>query len=185
MFGVSAGLVTSITLVPDMYFRVAVNILVKLLVYCRSFTLGLFSARLRVLDVLDAALREYLPTDAHLRSCGKLFISVTRATTLRNEVFNKYESRDELIEVMLASFFVPVIAGLIPPKLRGIRYIDGGFSDNLPVQDENTITVSPFACGACIKPKSYLSDSIFSPDNVVRVLKGNCPPSPEAFEDLL
>lgn len=35
---------------------------------------------------------------------------------------------------------------MIPPKFRGVRYMDGGLSDNLLVLDEHTITVSPF-CG--------------------------------------
>lgn len=46
----------------------------------------------------------------------------------------------------MASAFVPIFSGFLPPKFHGIRYMDGGFSDNLPTLDENTITVSPF-CG--------------------------------------
>lgn len=41
---------------------------------------------------------------------------------------------------------MPFFSGFIPPKFREYRYIDGGFSNNLPILDENTITVSPF-CG--------------------------------------
>lgn len=46
----------------------------------------------------------------------------------------------------MASAFVPFFSGFIPPKLGNVRYMDGGFSNNLPILDENTITVSPF-CG--------------------------------------
>lgn len=51
-----------------------------------------------------------------------------------------------LFQALLASCFVPVFSGMLPPRFHGIRYMDGGFSDNLPILNENTITVSPF-CG--------------------------------------
>jgi hypothetical protein len=34
--------------------------------------------------------------------------------------------------------------------LQGVKYIDGGFSDNQPVLDANTITISPFSGGRVI-----------------------------------
>jgi hypothetical protein len=46
----------------------------------------------------------------------------------------------------LSSAFIPLFSGYLPPKFRGVRCFDGGFSDNLPILDENTVTVSPF-CG--------------------------------------
>lgn len=49
-------------------------------------------------------------------------------------------------QVILSSAFIPLFSGWLPPKYRGVRYMDGCYSDNLPILDEHTITVSPF-CG--------------------------------------
>lgn len=51
------------------------------------------------------------------------------------------------------SCFIPLWSGLVPPKFNGISYIDGGCSDNLPILDENTITVSPFSGESDICPQ--------------------------------
>nr|CAD7199613.1 unnamed protein product [Timema douglasi] len=87
-----------------------------------------------------------LPQDAHLRTSGKLHISLTRVYDGKNVVVNEFHSREELIQALLASSFIPVFSGILPPKFRGIRYMDGGFSDNLPMLNENTITVLSNMC---------------------------------------
>lgn len=89
---------------------------------------------------------QILPDDAHIRVSGKLHISLTRVYDGKNVIVSQFDSREDLMQALLASAFVPVFSGLIPPKFKGVRYMDGGFSDNLPTLDENTITVSPF-CG--------------------------------------
>ena len=48
--------------------------------------------------------------------------------------------------MILGSAFIPLFSGWLPPMVRGARCMDGCYSDNLPILDENTITVSPF-CG--------------------------------------
>lgn len=44
-------------------------------------------------------------------------------------------------------------SGILPPKFHGVRYMDGAFSDNLPLLDENTVTVSPFSGETDICPR--------------------------------
>lgn len=93
-----------------------------------------------------------LPDDAHIRANGRLFISVTRLSDGKNVLINQYQSKDDLIKVLQSSCFIPIWSGLIPPKFNGVSYIDGGFSNNLPTFDENTLTVSPFAGESDICP---------------------------------
>lgn len=50
-----------------------------------------------------------------------------------------------VFQVLLASAFIPVFSGFVPPLIGKYRYIDGGFTDNLPIVDKNTITISPFS----------------------------------------
>lgn len=62
-----------------------------------------------------------------------------------------------LVQALLASSFIPFFCGILPPRFHGIRYMDGGFSDNLPTLDENTITISPFCGESDICPRDISS----------------------------
>ncbi|CAF4926953.1 unnamed protein product, partial [Rotaria socialis] len=53
--------------------------------------------------------------------------------------------REELIQVLICSSFVPYWSGIIPPKFRGEYYWDGTLTNNNPIIDEETVLVSPFA----------------------------------------
>jgi len=84
---------------------------------------------------------------------GRLFISATRARDYANVVISEFDSRDELIQAILCSCFIPFYCGRTPPTYRGEHYIDGGFSDNQPGKWEpGTVTVSPFSGESDICP---------------------------------
>ena len=78
-----------------------------------------------------------------------------------------------------------MFTGLVPPRYRGIRVIDGGYSNNVPVLDQETVTVSPFSGGAHICPHHpeapwvNIANTILSlnADNLVRVTSVLFPPS--------
>lgn len=44
----------------------------------------------------------------------------------------------------------------MPPLVGKYRYMDGGFTDNLPILDKNTITISPFSGLTDICPQDNL-----------------------------
>ncbi|XP_026684508.1 1-acylglycerol-3-phosphate O-acyltransferase Pnpla3-like [Diaphorina citri] len=99
-----------------------------------------------------------------------------------------------LRQALLASAFVPFFSGFIPPKFHGVRYMDGGVSDNLPVLDENTITVSPFCGESDICPRD-LSPQLFhmnfantsvelSSQNFFRIMRILFPPDPEILSQM-
>lgn len=112
---------------------------------------------------------------------GKIHISVTRVYDGKNIILSHFETKEELIQVkhlmvqrtdgqlykeryltlkaLTCSSFIPFFSGIIPPKFRGVRYMDGGLSDNLLVLDEKTITVSPFCGESDICRKSIASYS--------------------------
>ncbi|CAG2173358.1 unnamed protein product [Oppiella nova] len=60
---------------------------------------------------------------------------------------------EQATEAIQCSCFIPFWSGIVPPKFHGIAYMDGGFSDNLPIIDKNTITVSPFSGESDICPQ--------------------------------
>ena len=54
---------------------------------------------------------------------GKLHVSLTKVYDGKNMVANTFDSRQELIEVVLASCFIPVFSGIVPARYRGHRVI--------------------------------------------------------------
>ncbi|XP_026218212.1 patatin-like phospholipase domain-containing protein 4 isoform X2 [Anabas testudineus] len=95
---------------------------------------------------LREGIEEILPSDAHSLATDRLHVSITHSKNGKNHIVSRFTSREELIKALLASSFVPVYAGLSPVEFREEKWIDGGFSDCLPVLPVGrTITVSPFA----------------------------------------
>ncbi|XP_063068730.1 patatin-like phospholipase domain-containing protein 4 isoform X2 [Engraulis encrasicolus] len=137
---------------------------------------------------LRKGLEDILPCDAHLRAEDRLHISITHSRTHRNHIATRFHSRDELIQALLASSFVPVYAGLKPVEFQGQTWIDGGFTDSLPIMPQGrTITVSPFSGAQDICPTHtgrssrtlHLAnmDVHFTRQNIVRLNQALFPPS--------
>ncbi|EGI67348.1 Patatin-like phospholipase domain-containing protein 2 [Acromyrmex echinatior] len=160
----------------------------------RQRTLGPFSPSFNIQEILLDGLRKFLPDDAHIRVNGKLHISLTRVYDGKNVIVSQFNSKDDLMQALLASSFVPLFSGLLPPRFHGIRYMDGGFSDNLPTLDENTITVSPFCGESDICPRD-ISSQLFhvnvantsielSRQNIYRFTKILFPPKTEILSSM-
>ncbi|KAK2842642.1 hypothetical protein Q5P01_012842 [Channa striata] len=120
----------------------------------RKRTLGVFHPTFSLLRSAQDFLLERLPEDAHLRASGKLCVSLTRLTDGKNVLVSEFDSRQELIQVLLCSCFFPVYCGFVPPSYRGVRYMDGALSNNMPLfEQRNTITVAPFSGESDICPR--------------------------------
>ncbi|CAK6954496.1 patatin-like phospholipase domain-containing protein 2 [Scomber scombrus] len=120
----------------------------------RKHTLGVFHPTFSLLRTVRDTLLEKLPQDAHLRASGKLYVSLTRITDGKNVLVSEFESREELIQVLLCSCFFPVYCGFIPPSYRGVHYMDGALSNNMPLLEQrNTITMAPFSGESDICPR--------------------------------
>ncbi|XP_070786678.1 patatin-like phospholipase domain-containing protein 4 isoform X2 [Enoplosus armatus] len=95
---------------------------------------------------LREGIEEILPSEAHSLATGRLHVSLTHSKSGKNHIVSRFTSREELIKALLASSFVPIYAGLKAVEFRGQKWIDGGFTDSLPVLPAGrTVTVSPFA----------------------------------------
>ncbi|KAJ7329469.1 hypothetical protein JRQ81_015643 [Phrynocephalus forsythii] len=136
-----------------------------------------------------------LPENTHQLISGKLLISLTRVSDGKNVLVSNFKSKEEVVQALLCSSFVPIYCGLIPPSFRGVRYVDGGISDNLPQYDsKNTITISPFSgeCDICPKGNSanfhemnVTNTSIqFSLGNMYRLTQALFPPEPKVLGEL-
>ncbi|CAG7721940.1 unnamed protein product [Allacma fusca] len=144
--GASAGAIAACCLLCDAPLGQITQDVLRIATLARSKTLGPFSPSFNINKILRDGLVKILPEDAHLRVNGKLHISLTRVHDLQNVIVSQFDTREELIEAIITSTFIPIFSGLVPMKYRGTRYVDGGFTDNCPSIDENTVTVNPF-CG--------------------------------------
>uniref|UniRef100_UPI00358F6428 patatin-like phospholipase domain-containing protein 2 isoform X2 n=1 Tax=Myxine glutinosa TaxID=7769 RepID=UPI00358F6428 len=161
----------------------------------RRRILGPMHPSFNIIKIIRAGLRRLLPEDAHERVFGKLCISLTRVSDGKNVLVSDFSSKEELIQVLLCSCFVPIYCGLIPPSFRGVRYVDGGLSDNVPQYAlRNTIIVSPFSGESDIcpqDPSSNFFEFLFkntsiqcSLANLCRFSRALFPPDPQALGDL-
>lgn len=129
-----------------------------------------------------------LPPDADSRALDRLHVSLTHYKTGKSHIVSKFNNREELLQALLASSFVPVYAGLKPVEFRGEKWVDGGFTDSLPILPfGRTITVSPFSGPQDVCPvhrgryNNYLRlanmNIMFSLENLKRLNRALFPPS--------
>uniref|UniRef100_A0A8D2QP76 PNPLA domain-containing protein n=1 Tax=Zosterops lateralis melanops TaxID=1220523 RepID=A0A8D2QP76_ZOSLA len=130
-----------------------------------------------------------LPEDSYLLASGRLHISLTRVVDGQNVMASEFSSKEELIQALLCSCFLPIYCGFIPPSYRGVRYVDGGFTGLQPVSslEEPVITVSPFTGELDICPRDcpaiFFCFQIFngsiqiSIENLCRISYALFPPS--------
>lgn len=192
--GASFGALSACCLLCDVPIGEITSDVLRVVGEARAGSLGPFSPSFNIQNVLLEGMHKYLPHDVHHIVSGKLHVSLTRVYDGKNVIVSEFPTRDDLLQALLASCFVPVFSGLLPPRFHGIRYMDGGFSDNLPVLDENTITVSPFCGESDICPRD-LSSQLFhvnvantsielSKQNMNRLARILFPPRAEVLSDM-
>lgn len=192
--GASFGAIAACCLLCDLPLGEFTSNILLVARKARQRTLGPFSPSFNVQELLLESLQKHVPNDAHIRVNGKLHISLTRVYDGKNIIVSQFSSREDLLQALLASAFVPVFSGILPPRYHGTRYIDGGFSDNLPTLDENTITVSPFCGESDICPRDVSSQFFhvnlsntsieLSRQNIYRFARILFPPNPEVLSNI-
>ncbi|XP_031651132.1 patatin-like phospholipase domain-containing protein 2 [Oncorhynchus kisutch] len=104
---------------------------------------------------IEGLLRRSLPDDAHIRASGRLAVAMTRIPDGQNTVVSEFTSREDVVQALLCSCFIPGYHGIQPPSYKGVYYVDGGMSSIQPTHSSpyaHTLTVSPFAGEADICP---------------------------------
>jgi patatin-like phospholipase domain-containing protein 2 len=160
----------------------------------RSRRLGPFHPSFDIQNIVRKALERGLPADAYIKANGRLHVSLTRLEDGKNVIISEFNSNEDLIQVLLCSCFIPLWSGIWLPKYKGVTYVDGGFSNNLLILDDKTLTVSPFSGEADICPQDdtlnllqiNLSNTSFSlsPNNLYRLSHALIPPEPEVLSDI-
>ncbi|XP_039941871.1 omega-hydroxyceramide transacylase-like [Hirundo rustica] len=133
-------------------------------------------------------LQKFLPPNAHELVSGKLHIVLTRLHDWRSVTVSEFASKEELIQAVLCSCFIPLYFGFSPPRFRGVRYVDGELAMwRADFVSRSTITISALAGEYDICPKDgpaafltfQLSDCILqiSKTNIGRLVYIFQPPS--------
>uniref|UniRef100_A0A8C2T9X7 PNPLA domain-containing protein n=1 Tax=Coturnix japonica TaxID=93934 RepID=A0A8C2T9X7_COTJA len=155
----------------------------------RKTLLGPLSPKCSLLANIKTVLQRWLPEDSYQVASGRLHISLTRVVDGQNVMVSEFNSKEELIQALLCSCFLPIYCGFIPPSYRGVRYVDGGFTGLQPVSslEEAVITVSPFTGELDICPRDcpaiFYCFQIFngsiqiSVENLCRISYALFPPS--------
>ncbi|MCL4122067.1 UNVERIFIED_CONTAM: hypothetical protein GTU68_057150 [Idotea baltica] len=153
--GSSAGAVIASALACHMPLESCRIAFLRAAAESQSSLVGPFHKSFSIQDHLRKGL-ESLPHDAHLRASGNLFVSVTRVRDLSNEIVSEWTSREDLIETILCSCFLPGFSGPHFPSLNGTFYMDGGFTNPQPIPLPRTLKISPFNNTAHICPQKTL-----------------------------
>ncbi|KAM5248181.1 patatin-like phospholipase domain-containing protein 2 isoform 1-T1 [Ctenodactylus gundi] len=195
IYGASAGALTATALVTGACLGEAGANIIEVSKEARKRFLGPLHPSFNLVKTIRGCLLKTLPADSHERANGRLGISLTRVSDGENVIISHFNSKDELIQANVCSTFIPVYCGLIPPSLQGVRYVDGGISDNLPLYElKNTITVSPFSGESDICPQDSSTNihelrvtntSIqFNLRNLYRLSKALFPPEPMVLREM-
>uniref|UniRef100_A0A9J7XXZ9 triacylglycerol lipase n=1 Tax=Cyprinus carpio carpio TaxID=630221 RepID=A0A9J7XXZ9_CYPCA len=196
IYGASAGALTASALVSGACLGEAGAGIIDVAKEARKRFLGPMHPSFNLVKIMRTILLRVLPPDGYSRATGRLGISLTRVTDGENVLMTHFNSNEELVQACVCSTYIPVYCGLIPPTLQGVRYVDGGISDNLPQYElKNTITVSPFSGESDICPRDISSTNIhelrftntsiqFTLANLYRVSRALFPPDPLVMKNM-
>ncbi|KAM9234049.1 omega-hydroxyceramide transacylase isoform 2-T2 [Dugong dugon] len=152
--GTSAGAVIAALAVCGIETDEFLRVLNMAVVEVRKSFLGPFSPSCKMVQIMRQFLYQALPENSYKFATGKLHVALTRFTDGESVVVSEFTSKEELIEALYCSCFVPVYCGLIPPTYRGERYIDGGFTSMQPCSFwTDSITISTFSGQQDICPR--------------------------------
>ncbi|KAM7397130.1 hypothetical protein PAMP_020127 [Pampus punctatissimus] len=155
IYGASAGALMASVLSVGIPLEKCCSVLMFMAKEARKHKLGPLHPAYNLLQIVKDSLLGSLPEDAHVRASGKLCVSLTRVSDGKNVLVSEFDSREELIQALVCSCFVPLYCGVIPPTYRGVHYVDGAVSDNLPrCHLKNTITFSAYAGESDICPRA-------------------------------
>ncbi|XP_036596637.1 patatin-like phospholipase domain-containing protein 1, partial [Trichosurus vulpecula] len=147
-----------------------------------------------MVHMMKQFLYRVLPEDSYKLATGRLHVALTRVTDGENVVVSEFTSKEELIEALYCSCFIPVYCGLIPPTYRGVRYIDGGFTGMQPCSYwTDSITISAFSGQQDICPRDcpaifhdfqlFNCTFQFSLENITRMTHALFPPDLMALHE--
>jgi len=195
--GASAGSLVAAVLATSAPLNKCSDYVIDLTHDARRHPLGPFNPQFDLVGNLRRGLELHLPSNSHRVCSGRLFVSVTSLKDRKNVIISEFDSKEELIQVLLASCYIPFYAGLTFPQFKGQKWVDGGLSDNLPrLPFGRTIRISPFSGNGndiCPQDESqgftnvtFRNMNVYvNRENLQRELQIFIPPKKEGIESLV
>ncbi|XP_073443422.1 omega-hydroxyceramide transacylase-like [Dendrobates tinctorius] len=194
VYGASAGSLVAAAVVFQVNLDELQNIILDAAIEVRKPIFGPFFGTFDLGTIFRRALLNFLPDNAHLVATGRLNVALTRLSDGKNILVSDFKSKDEVIQALICSCFIPFYCGFVPPTFQGVRYIDGGLTNFQPLFGlKSIITISPFTGEIDICPRdcpaSHLCIQIFntsfqlSVQNLSRVIYSLFPPPTDALDN--
>lgn len=191
--GTSSGALVACAMINGCSIEDCTKIVLETIAESRRHILGPFSPNFHLVRDLRRIMDDLLPADAHVCSSGHLYVSMTRFPDFKNVLVSDFESREELIQALVCSSFIPLYSGVVLPEFRGSRYFDGAISNIIPTIDSDTVKICPFAghsdiCpddrskNACLEVLNMSTQVTFQ--NATRMTGALLPPSLETAGEL-
>ncbi|KAG9467599.1 omega-hydroxyceramide transacylase-like [Eleutherodactylus coqui] len=185
--GASAGSLVAAAVVFKMDLDELKKIILDAAIKARKTIFGPFYPTFNLLTILRNALLNVLPENAHQVATGRLNVALTRLSDGKTILVSDFKSKEEVMQTLICSCFVPLYCGLVPPMFRGVRYIDGALTNFQPLFGlKSMLTISPFTGEIDICPRdcpvSHLCFQIYntsfqlSVQNLCRVSYALFPP---------
>ncbi|CEF69740.1 Patatin/Phospholipase A2-related domain and Acyl transferase/acyl hydrolase/lysophospholipase domain-containing protein [Strongyloides ratti] len=154
--GTSAGsIIASLLAISPEIFNKSMKLLIQMADETNTLAFGALTNGFSMHEKLVRAVDEVIPDNVSSLK-DRLYISMTNAKTNQNILYSNFTTKEQLTAAICASCYIPGWSAHFNaphPVVDGVSYIDGGFSNNLPVFDDmETITISPFSGGADIAP---------------------------------
>ena len=150
--GTSSGALVACAMINGCSIEDCTKIVLETISESKRHILGPFSPNFHLVRDLRRIMDDLLPVDAHIRSSGHLYVSMTRFPDFKNVLVSDFESREELIQALICSSFIPLYSGVALPEFRGNLYFDGAISNIIPTIDSDTVKICPFAGHSDICP---------------------------------
>jgi hypothetical protein len=183
---------------PEIVLDSAMDLLRQLRAFIRHPNLR----GLSIMSLIEQKLDLLLPKNAHVLCSGRLGISLTKLWSFENRFVSEFDSRQDLIDAVVAGCFIPGWSGsLTAPLYKGEQFVDGAYSDNSPKFCDNngtqlnngtrSIQVCAFASDLDVAPrdKTFLfkarafgNSYPFNLNNLIRSFHAMMPASIETYQ---
>ncbi|EPQ04230.1 Patatin-like phospholipase domain-containing protein 3 [Myotis brandtii] len=119
-FGASSGALHGVTFLAGVPLDITLQVLRDFVESTRSRAMGIFHPSFNVVRFLRESFHRHLPDNVHQLISGKMCISLTRVSDWENVLVSEFQSKDDVVDALICSSFIPFFFGLIPPTFRGV-----------------------------------------------------------------
>ncbi|KAG8573443.1 hypothetical protein GDO81_012412, partial [Engystomops pustulosus] len=120
VYGASAGSLVAAAVVFKVNLDELQKIILDAAIEARKTIFGPLFPTFNLLTILQKALLNFLPDNAHQIATGKLNVALTRLSDGKTILVSDFKSKEEVMQALTCSCFVPFYCGFVPPTFQGV-----------------------------------------------------------------